>query len=719
MPLYKFQPDQIRTVGTQTVSIRERWFDDWEVVDFLYCNRATWCAAPSIPSAELEFRYGEALDANNKWATVFKRDGLNRYYVNIVFETQGLNGQPAVPLVWIGVLEVENDNQDGLRPAAIPKQLGELNYTAYGLESLLSEVYVNSSVFIQLGNWQTVDRGIPFNENRQPNMAPAWNRFHWTDSGARYWRTKDMVSYLLDVHVPRDHADAINIEWILDDPANALPNWDEQEIRTHGKSTLDLLHRLIARQRLTSFYVDVNVQNKVVIHPFSFADVPIALPGGGTINANNRKIDLSLEHDAGAQLTVKRSSLDRYDQVRVEGAQRTTVFTISYADGTIEAGWPAALELEYEAGATGAGDYPAASEVEERQFRDKEARSQERLREVYARYQLVGNWDRKAGGGVGDFVTHPLVPVGPEDNNPAVAYPIYPNPYHLLQTLPLQDGHDYTGNNIGAGTVSTFANGPYAQLKPFALFRRQDWEVGKERYRPADKAPSADLETRGLMDGHTWYARLSVPGDGSILLDVVNDDQYRIAKTDHNPLPEDRTIQSDWRDAVWTIGLAEDRFAEAVWPVNGAVGQDINRMYHVSAGDEFRLDYVTPNTVVGVDPETGELLRSDGGFVRDDRTELKDIAKLAYQWYGVTRRALEFETTHLNGDLEIGQLVENLGDPAAGFVLDDIRTCITEITVEWPGVLSDSGADDPPVPVVKYRTAFAELDVLGILGVDQ
>ena len=109
------------------------------------------------------------------------------------------------------------------------------------------------------------------------------------------------------------------------------------------------------------------------------------------------------------------------------------------------------------------------------------------------------------------------------------------------------------------------------------------------------------------------------------------------------------------------------------------------------------MDYVCPGTVVGV--KDGILQTSNGGFVRDDRAYMKDLAYLAYQWYGVVRRAFSLTYHQLSTLFVPGMLITQIG---SGATLESVRSVITKVGYDFrQGTTS-------------IHTQYAELDVTAL-----
>jgi hypothetical protein len=132
----------------------------------------------------------------------------------------------------------------------------------------------------------------------------------------------------------------------------------------------------------------------------------------------------------------------------------------------------------------------------------------------------------------------------------------------------------------------------------------------------------------------------------------------------------------DWRDISCTVFCEYDGFAEAKYPEQLTSEDDvINKLrLHVP---NARLDYLAPETIIGVD-EAGELqVCTSGGYVRDDREKLKDVARSAYEWYSATRRAIHAVYRSLVTNIELGDLILNTGNINTQVVSNSVVTSLT------------------------------------------
>jgi hypothetical protein len=152
-----------------------------------------------------------------------------------------------------------------------------------------------------------------------------------------------------------------------------------------------------------------------------------------------------------------------------------------------------------------------------------------------------------------------------------------------------------------------------------------------------------------------------------------------------------------WQDIEVTIFAEFDQRVEAKWPL-GVLATDSDAIKELIIDvPNARLDYLAPDAFIGID-DAGQVIVSTGGYVRDDRALLKDIARSAFQWYGQTRQALSVSRHFLIPDVALGTLVTFVGDAAD---LEEVNSVVTSQTF------------DLLAGTVSTQTQFAQLDLRG------
>jgi hypothetical protein len=746
----RFTSQAVMRVNRQVVYWKRRWADEWERRPELWCRDAVWSMAPSLSTAQIILRYGDTLEIGAREFTQRYSVDAARFYVRIDyldFPLRNDDEESTTFRQWYGVIDAIIDEQHGPKLEAdngvvtgYPR--GRDHYLAFGMESLLTQAWIDySTVAGEEDDVTYVGRALAFNPglavynpdpaettgegNRSEELGPSGNSyvFHNRRTGGKKWSTRTAVEYELNYLPIRDADDDQQIPFYLDDPGTGvLPDWDEPVLPREGRTTWDILNRLIPRQRAMTWRTQVvtegdGVSQHVEITPYSMLSENLELENGHELPANENQVTLAFEKDRGADVEIRQVASETVDQIIVRGERRTGTGTFSYPDQTLDKGWPTALETGFEKGASEAGDYPASTEIDERADRNWFCRQADKFLPVFARHVLTDGYDGMVGDGVGGD----KVPLVPDDEDSTKPLPLAPDDQRFLPRLALLEGYEYDGDAIDSGNPTEFGSKPERHMKPLVLFPRTnlDDDDETERYRHAEKGPPPFSQGDDAEPDRGWTAHVRIDDDdGALWVVMASGAQCLMAKTDFTRLenagePADEDFVGDYRDMLATLTVACSSFAEAKYPEEPEQDADFVRRKIILA-PFHRLDYVAPQTVVGIDEKTGELLRTDtGGFVRDDRDKLKDIAKLAWAWYGSIRKAIRFETSLVNNLLELGDLVVGVGDPeiAGNGQIGNINSIVTLIRISSP-----LGEDaEPPPPTIGYQTEFGELDVLQLV----
>lgn len=695
-------------VPAHRVYLKSMWGADWgDPVPWLHAETVSWNAQPTVNAATLSYRYGHGRRPGaGGFAKIWPLADLNRMFVKIEIDTVPV-GAADETLVWYGVIDAMADDVGGVIQEALAQTGGQL-VSALGLEDQLRHQQIASARTLVGDTEYLVGRGIAFNADGRPNRSTARGvagtyLFAGDAATASYWSSLDIVEYLLAHHAPTDASGVPVGTWALSAPGGVspIPTWDRPVIEADRHNVLSLLNRLMARQRLLSWHVSANDAGFVTVNPFTFAVDPVVVGAlGVTIAANPTQARLTI-NSPDIRASVKSTTVDAVDQVVAYGARRRSCFTVSFRDDTLDIGWPEALETLYEEGASNAEDFPETAEVEERRRRHAEARAADLVDSVYSRFVVKATTFFRAGEGLGES---DLLPVAFIDGDPTSDYPFYLPEFRLLPTIPLLAGRDYE-SSLSAPSILDPSR--IEELGPLCLFPANEAETRWQHVELIGMSAAAEL---GDDDQRDWSASVRVrPDDGSIWIRVSGQPQHVIAETDFAPLGDEAAlIKEDYRNALLTVAAEEDRYASAMEPgfAVPAAGR-AHRVLRIWAGDQYRQDFVVPGTVLGINPASGALQRSDeGGFVRDDTGELQGIAQLAYRWYGTQRKSVTLQT-YPNSALQIGQIIRNI-DATVEADAASIGTPITSIKISIPGGL---GTRPGPITLVA-QTAFAELDAL-------
>lgn len=719
--------------GAPLVHSRANWTDAWHNDSAQWhAPQATWSAAPSLDTAAIVQRYGERLMAGDQAFGMVSRDvSMLGRFVRLRFPMRRVGSGAWEYRDWFGIAELVEDDLGGVsftrrRGGTTGRETGTQLYTAYGLEKMLADWPITYSFVNDGGTARRVERPLTFNADGRPNRSASivdgTHVFEHDLTTAKPWKLCDIVDYLLERQTPRHADETVVIPWSR--VGAGLPDWQRVVLPQEEATTLSLLQQLVTRSNGLSFRATVKesvppAADEAQLHVFSLLDAPLVLPvsGAPSLERNGRRRDLRYDGDARTTATVKTSRVGGCDQVLVRGARKRSVGNFSFADGTLLAGWDATLQSPYDAGASGEAGYAALDDEEKRKL-DATARSSARFDEVYAYFKIPPDWDGKVGDGIGG-AKEKMFPktVGPTPFN---AVPWYGEAW-ILPTIPLWKGFDYAGDRVESGAVSvaewTEAT-KHEEQAPLVVFlipgTSPSWPLA--RWSAGEKlawiGTTPDRYTTENVS--TFSVAVDVPDKShGVELRVSGEMQHAIAKTDFSALPVDLPVGGyDWREAILVLALEWDDHVEGAWPAE-LPDLDAPRVRVFYAGNEFRKDYVAPNTVVGIDAD-GSLLRSTGGWLPteaadDDEHQLRAMARVAYEWFGRERRVLTLDTAVLlsTGQLDVGDLIEHVGEPAgSGGSRLAIGTVVTQVSIAWP----EGDGGDPPAPRLQFSTDAGELD---------
>lgn len=706
-----------------SVQIKEFWFQAWTDQPYLRANSLSKRCHPGVGTAELEYDYGYILREDQDAAELYPRLELLHWFVRIQVDQYDDNGVLTTPIVWIGFVEEEGDGRDGARldSAGDRQATGKQTFVAYAMESFLERALVRESTVeasagqTSLGPELALGRPLGFNvpparsndviRGNRSNAPGAEGSYIFAQdiSTAEEWSLRDAVEYLLAYRSPKNPGGAVSIEYQLDvDSVPQIPDWNHPRMPVAGESVYELLGKLLSRKRLVGFYCDVDESGSssvVKVCPFTFAEATVML-GANPIVANENLVTLDFDAAFDVDEAVfKQSGSQQYDQVICRGDRKGSCFTLSWLDGTLRDTWDIGVETEYNTAASGQTDYPSGY-AEQRQ-RNALWRRADKYERVYAWFNVLDSWDGTVKDGEGNGTAAPVFVV---DDDFATAAPFYLPELLFRPSLPLLTDHDYADSAIADGTVTdkTPANSQAERLPPMAFLKLISQD-GVTRYQHAEKPVEADKTDKFSLGGPQWHCSLRMQDRAlGIELRVHGAPQHVIAKTDFSPLPSDVTPVADYQDNLLvTVYAQSDHVLEVKVPPTDELttAADVLRTLTIDFGEDGRLDYLPANTVVAV--KDGKLVRSTGGYVRDDRERMTEVAEMAYAWYQTPRQAFTLGFRQVSGRFSLGMLITQVG---SGATLENVNTPITSI--EWDLLRGRT----------VIQTGFAELDPLQFSG---
>lgn len=720
-----------RTINGQTVYTKVNWADSWTEQPGVVCTQATWCASPTIPTAQFYYRYGVASIGSDGTGIWEKFDLENYGYVKVEFDSVDLTLADTDPgyettVTWWGVVVSKDDMiagddvqfDPGTGTEKVPS--GSQMFYAVGFEYLLNQAYIRTGRGFEEGQADGEDLycAPTFNfrntENRTEDGVTDSNDasqasfiFHIPKrSGGGtltpdWWSTKDIIQYLLCWCTPKDSSDTLSIPFVLYDPDGALPDWDRPVLNVENQRLLVVLNSLMARQRGLSFYLEVDESSSgdtIVLRPFSLREVSASNGSlGDTWAANANLVTLDLRQVAG--VTLRDDGHSQFDKVTVIGGRVIYVWTTDQTDAysSFADGWSAAQQSLYADGVSGHDDY-AGWDTDNQKIMDSLFLAGPSVKDVFTRYRL----DEESPPQKKNFPPLDDLASSSTDDSPDMRY-WFERP--LLPWIPFNVGVDYSD-----------------------VSKEYDWDLPTESLIPYATATidSAGDNVSMVFDMRHGGLASSINSDqdGGVgfTCNVVANSNPRefelfISGTlPHKVGPGGSAITRDFGDAPGipieniTMAIEGDRFTEVSETTGATV--DAVREKVINVGDRYRAIVALKETAFGRTEQTGTgddptVLDSIGAstrLIRDDRPYMEAIASAAIAWYGVDRRVLSWRMKIPTSAIFVGQLVEAIQVEDA--VTEDVNTVISKITVNAPVVR----LGQEPVTSWSFETQFSELD---------
>lgn len=690
---------------TITCYTKLAWANSWTEQPLLRALQITEQAAPAHSSAQLSYRYGRAMlpaigsRAEDASLTTIARGSLTGYYLQIVISGLG---------TWYGIIVDVSDDRAGALGGTIPS--GTEQYTAFGLTWFLDQVPILQSKCRTASSTITINRCIPFNggtDGQQRKNKVAWKNYDssnkcFTDrtrtTAPAAWKASNAIEYLLDNFAPLNAAGTALIPFALHASALTFLDYEIGMIDYEAMTPWQLINRLIDRRRGLGCHATV-VSDTVTLVVWSQNAASITLPSGSTIPANPN----TMTYDFDSSVNVKQAQLSttlvaKYDQVIVRGERAGSVFTIRPTTN-MEADWTTEDQLKYDAGATTKPGYSDLDDSD-KVAANQDVRASDPLARVYSWWRLKKTWDNRsatdpATGGA-PYAFPNIDSDGEADI--ATAADVQIAGLRIEPFLPLRQGVHYNASPITKETDATDDSetdylAPLLLLKAPVL-RTSTQDAGWLHCERLSQASASGSASRTFDYSVDLAVREDAPG---LILRTVGKPQHYLAEDlfqsqlDGEDVDSDSFSRLDW---LATVYMLQDQWCRAQYPLNADLPSlDLIRPLSLYVPGAH-LDYVVPGTVMSVD--AGELKKNPhGGYVRDDRQKLKDIARLAFSWHGQTRRIMSLSFRGITSGFSLGHLITTIG---SGGLTETVNTAITSITYDL-----QSGQ-------TSVNTSFGELD---------
>lgn len=688
------------------VYTKTTWAGAWTEQPLMQALTVAVQAAPGHSSATLLWKYGSTMQppigdraADRDYTPIPRGDFLGNY-VRIEFLGQ----------VWWGVFQDVEETEHGLIDGTTPS--GVQLYTAFGLTWFLDNGKpITQSKVKYVGGTFTIDRAIPFNggtDGSRRKNSVAWKNYDsttkcFTDRGVSAtpaaWTAAAAIGYILDNFFPRNAAGDELVPFVLADDADSFLNYELPLVDYDGLTPWQLITRLVDHRRGLLLLTKV-VDDEVQLVVRSQNATAITLPSGGTIPANPDLMAYNFDNAVNIKSAkVSATMVRKYDQVICLGERAGSVFTVG-PGVNFEADWTSAQATTYNAGASALAGYSSLS-TSDKAAANADRRAADDLDRVFSWWRANLSWDGRAwnmpSGSPAPFAFPSIDSDGTVTTTTGAN--VQRGGLRVADFIPLRAGVDYTAAAITPDTDgSDDADADY--LPPILLLKAPairsggsdaGWVHGERLNAGADlnstKRPynfSVDLQTREDSFG------LKFRTQGAPQHFICRDLFTAPDSSDSVSVSESLTSTS-W---LATVYVQQDQYCRAQYPKQADLpALDLIRPLVLRFENAF-LDYVVPGSVLAV--KAGELkTTSAGGFVRDDRKRLEDIARLAYAWHGQTRRILSLQFRGLTSGFEVGHLITTI---SRGRNVRTINTAITSVQYD----LERGG--------MSVQTQFAEMD---------
>ena len=507
------------------------------------------------------------------------------------------------------------------------------------------------------------------------------DKFGVTESRAQAWTAKRVVSYLLTSFLPVDINGDSKIIFRMAETDQL--DYKLPVVEYAGQTPWQLLNRVVDRRRALGVRANVDYDaseaaDVVTLTVFTALLNDVTLPDGTVLKANTNQLELDMSSAVNINsLQLTKSIMQQYDRVRVIGERRGSVCSLQ-PGVSVEADWEESKAAEYNVARSEDSNYDGLDD-DDKSRANARFRAADEFRDVFCQWLVPADWDQTA---FSNKVFPGLNGDGEVDDSVKSAQ--WVAALRLQSRVPMLAGEDYSGEFD-----------PLEDADPQDFLPLMVW-FDKELSERLD----ADADT--TEDGRKWSVQTRVlqnaPG---LRLEVVGGQQHFIASDlyeengTYEALEEsDHALASDsWRATVYMQWQDRVEAIEPAEPVSG----DVQRTLEIMVPNAF-LDYLVPGTTVGVShPVSGstDYVTAAGGWLRDDRERLQNIAALAWEYYQSQPQRLVFSYRAVSSVLPVGSLVTQLtgeGDPT------DVNTVVTSLQVDLRNQSTT------------VQTAFAELD---------
>lgn len=558
-----------------------------------------------------------------------------------------------------------------------------------GLPYFLDRVQIRSAV---LDDNVRIQRGLTFNEGAAGYTlgSRSWGRGnkHFEDdanglrgfynaandatsTGPTEWTATDIAKHLLWYHGPRDElGDQRPCPFVLTAASAAFLNSWKPSLRTAHRSTFESLNALINPSRGVCWWATYDDDagagaypfGKVDVHVGSLSSSVIALAQGGTLPAAASQLSLSFDDDSRVERAVVGGPQERaYRRIVCRGARQTGTLTMGVGGDDMAANWTVAQRNQVLAAASDAtidATFPVGAKyadlsTEQQAIRNDMVRSDEDLQRVYSAFQIPFFWDGKSadGKGTGTPARDDVFPIISVGGSIGAAHPHYWSSLRVLSSLLTAPGKE------------TAPDGDEPEYgRPFATVKVSTGSAGEtDRHAFVDRLVGSDYmtgaaETTERPTSYYLFAERQIPGV-RVESSKIN---HTLAGSVGGLEPTQFPPELNYQTLRFTFSLEADAYAEGAYPDVIGTGLAIEELV-IDFGDQYRLDYVAPNTLVNL--VAGEDVLATGGVIRNDQAMLADFARFAYEWYSQDKKTLSLTLNELHLEtFDLGTLITTVGE---------------------------------------------------------
>lgn len=677
------------------VSTRESWEDDWTERPELYCSTCRKTTGDQVGQATLLYEYGRMMrDGDTDFAQEDPLD-INGHWVKIEFETQ--TGTDDV--VWLGVILQDSRDRFG---AAVGKHNGNQVFSCASVEWFLSKVQVDSSTVGDGADWFDIDRGLAFNEGFETfgkssknigNMSedPHTDGYYTFTEAARgeKWPASEIAYYLLR-RTTIFSATGPPIE-VDEDSLATLAWYFPKNVETHGRTVFEILNQIISERYGVAWSLDYDGTD-ITFRAYSYSRDDIDLPSSRVFPKNSHPLDLDFDEATDIQKAMEiRDVAQTYSQIKVQGARRGTVCTLSLEDGSLVKNWTDAEEDEYKVAASETAGFAAMTFDKQITANDR-FRVEHRMRKVFTAFKIPDDWDGMVSltpGNGGDPV-RPIFPTLDSSGDPTLVSEEF-----LLSGLRIQEQTvllEHVDYSTDPGSTTLLGGREESEfLSSFAMWL-MDGEDGADKWMAVDRlsdfGKANDIKRVGTdvfgrkRNGFQFDCDLHMSRKLPGLSIVPNGpSHFQAGETWYEDTPALSWTEPeiDYREFAATVFIEADSYVEAYWPAIALDPMaDQETLLLIQLGDAYRLDYLVQGTILAVNKDGNAKRATVGGFIRDDRQMLKDAARLLGLWHTIPRVSFRLAYNQISSLFSVGWLVQQVG---SGDTLTEVNSIITAI--DW------------------------------------